>query len=160
MTYKTVNFPRAFIENLINERLNVTETRIVLFIAFHSWGIDAEYCPLSYGYISKELIIDERTTKRTIKSLKERHIIKNYQEPGTNKSNLWGIDNSYCLIGSKPTRTAKELKAAIKDETRIMNHRHDESMAAVPDRTETSPGTKERKTKKSRSCIGATGKKS
>ena len=98
MSVKSVNLPSKFLLNIIDARLTATETRLLLCIAFYTFGINSEFCPLSYGFLSQAANIYESDTKKLIRNLEKRQIIKNYKIPGNKNKNLWGIDKSFYLF--------------------------------------------------------------
>ena len=107
MSVKSVNLPSKFLLNIIDARLTATETRLLLCIAFYTFGINSEFCPLSYGFLSQAANIDESDTKKLIRNLEKRQIIKNYKIPGNKNKNLWGIDKSFYLSEYKELKSCE-----------------------------------------------------
>ena len=112
MAIKSFNIPNKFILNMLDAKFTATETRVLLCIAFYTFGINSEFCPLSYGFLSDATHIDESDIKKIMRKLEKRQIIKNYKNPGNQNKNLWGIDKDFYLYDYKAPETdfIKELE--------------------------------------------------
>ena len=148
MAIKSVNIPNKFILNMLDAKFTATETRVLLCIAFYTFGINSEFCPLSYGFLSDAAHIDESDIKKIMRKLEKRQIIKNYKNPGNQNKNLWGIDKEFYLYDYKAPEIdfIKELEKLHQCNNEPSAEDPGETMAAEPSAED--PGRTKSKAKK------------
>lgn len=154
---KRESYTRLFnpiLEALYKQASNLSSNdyAIILFIIRGTYGWHKTRYPMSAGYISKGTGIPERSVKRSLKKLLEKHYIIDYGKDQDSRSKLFGLNKKFSQWNKNSVTDDTVTHDTLTVSSEVKNSVTDDTLEGVTDDTQKRKHQKKEKKKDKRNC--------